>query len=145
MKQLQIISVLILSIFMFSCNAQENIKVEAKTTTANVIEVIDFHSMRRCKTCKAIEANTEAALEKHYAKELKDGLITFQTVNIEDEKNAALTEKFEATGTSLFINVIVNGVEEQINLTDMAFLKGKNKEEMAEELKMIIDEKLKLI
>ncbi len=51
------------------------------------------------------------ALETYFSKELKDEIITFQVVNVDEEENYKLAEKFEATGTALFLNVIVDGKE----------------------------------
>ncbi|MFN3316699.1 MAG: hypothetical protein ACK40K_07790, partial [Raineya sp.] len=43
----------------------------ANTSFAQTVEVIDFHSTHRCKTCLAIEKSAKAVLEKEFASELK--------------------------------------------------------------------------
>jgi len=111
----------------------------------NKIEVIDFHSTNRCMTCNAIEANTKYTLEKYFADELKSGEITFQTINIDEKENYAMAEKFEAAGTSLFLNVIKSGKETQINLTNFAFMKGKDKLNFSKELKSKVNKQLKIL
>jgi len=113
--------------------------------SVNKIEVIDFHSTHRCITCKAIESNTKLVLETNFAKELKDGVISFQIVNVDDEKNYKLAEKFQATGTALFLNVITNGEEKQIDLTQFGFKYGKNKAEFTKRLKSRIEKQLSKI
>ena len=111
----------------------------------NKIEVIDFHSTHRCITCKAIESNTKFVLETNFAKELKDGIISFQIVNVDDEKNYKLAEKFQASGTALFLNVISDGKEKQIDLTQFGFKYGKNTEEFTKRLKSRIEKQLSKI
>ena len=37
---------------------------------------------------------------------------------MDEEENFKLAEKFEATGTALFLNVIVDGKETKIDLTE---------------------------
>jgi len=113
--------------------------------SVNKIEVIDFHSTHRCITCKAIESNTKLVLETNFEKELKDGVISFQVINVDDEKNYNLAEKFQATGTALFLNVITNGEEKQIDLTQFGFKYGKNTEEFTKRLKSRIEKQLSKI
>jgi len=113
--------------------------------SVNKIEVIDFHSTHRCITCKAIESNTKLVLETNFEKELKDGVISFQVINVDDEKNYNLAEKFQATGTALFLNVITNGEENQIDLTQFGFKYGKNTEGFTKRLKSRIEKQLSKI
>lgn len=108
----------------------------------NKIEVIDFHSTRRCITCNAIEKHAKLTLDTYFAEELKEGKITFQVINVDDKKNYKLAEKFEAAGTSLFLNVIIDGVEKQIDLTQFAFKYGKNEVEFKKRLKSRIEKQL---
>jgi beta-glucosidase/6-phospho-beta-glucosidase/beta-galactosidase len=131
------------SVFMFiSCsgNAQENTK--KANSSVNKIEVIDFHSSHRCTTCKAIESGAEYTIQKYFATEVKEGKMTFLTVNVDDEKNSAMAENFEAAGTALFLNVIVNGKERHIDLTDLAFTYGNDKEQFSKELKLKLETEL---
>ncbi|MCC6410093.1 MAG: hypothetical protein IT270_00455 [Saprospiraceae bacterium] len=67
------------------------------------IEVIDFHTTHRCKSCLAIEKAARSVVETDFANEVKAGKIIFKTVDVDDSKNAALAEKFEASGTALFV------------------------------------------
>jgi hypothetical protein len=142
MKYSKIISLVILSVMLFSCtgNAQNN---EQKTeTVTNKIEVIDFHSTRRCMTCNAIEENTKFTLNNYFAKELESGKITFQSINVDDEKNYEMALKYEAAGTSLFLNVVISGEETQIDITNFAFQNGRNQEVFAKKLKNKIEVQL---
>jgi len=131
-----------MSLLMYSCNGNAQEK-SSSSTSENKIEVIDFHSTHRCKTCNAIEANTKFTLETYFAKELESGIITFQSINIDEEKNYAMAEKFEASGTSLFINVIIDGDEKIFNLTNIAFQKGRDQEVFSKVLKDKINRLLK--
>jgi len=143
MNKFRLLAAFTLSLAFASCtgNAQES---NQKTTDSmNKIEVIDFYSTHRCMTCNAIEASTKYTLDTYFAEELKSGKITFQTVNVDKDENYTTAEKFEATGTALFLNVIIDGKETQINLTDFAFMKGNEQEEFANELKQKIEAELK--
>ena len=143
MKKLNILSTLILSMFLFSCTGNAQDKTIEKQATKNLIEVIDFHSTNRCKTCKTIEANTKYTLDTYFAKELKSGKITFKIVNVDKEENEKFAEKFEATGTALFLNVIKDGKEKHVDLTNFAFMKGTDQKVFSDELKETIAIQLK--
>ena len=143
MKTIKLLSVLAISLILSSCNGPEKNKAETIETSISRIEVLDFHSTHRCMTCNAIEENTKYTLVTYFSKELEEDKITFQVINVDEKRNEKIAEKFEASGTSLFLNVIKNGKETQINLTDFAFMKGNKKEAFSKELKSKIDIELK--
>ena len=142
MKQISILSVLTISIFLFSFTGNAQGKSIENSVNKNTIEVIDFHTTNRCVTCKSIESNTKYTLDTYFADEVKSGKITFSVVNIDEKENEKLAEKFEASGTSLFLNVIKNGKEKQIDLTEFAFMNGKKQDTFSKELKTKIDNEL---
>lgn len=145
MNTLKLLSVLAISLLLASCNGQDKNKETSVDTSISKIEVLDFHSTHRCMTCNAIEANTKYTLYTYFTPELKEEKITFQVINVDEKENEKIAEKFEASGTSLILNVIKNGKETQINLTDFAFMSGNDKEAFSRELKAKIDTELKML
>lgn len=143
MKAIKFLTALAISFILISCNNQNKNKSTSIDKSISKIEVFDFHSTHRCMTCNAIEANTKYTLNTYFAPELKEEKITFQVVNVDKKENEKIAEKFEATGTALFLNVIKNGKETQINLTNFAFMNGNNQEAFSEELKTKIETELK--
>ena len=145
MKTIKFFAVLTISLILTSCYGQDKNKSNSLDRSVSKIEVLDFHSTHRCMTCNAIEANTKYTLETYFAKELKENKITFQVINVDEKEHEKIAEKFEASGTSLFLNVIKNGKETQINLTDFAFMNGNDKETFSKELKTKIDTEFKTL
>lgn len=137
--------VLAIGLILTSCNGQDKNKTTSLDKSVSKIEVLDFHSTHRCMTCNAIEANTKYTLNTYFEKELKEDKITFQVINVDKKENEKIAEKFEASGTSLILNVIKNGKETQINLTDFAFMNGNDQEAFSKELKAKIDTELKTL
>ena len=124
-------------------NTSENAStVENTPTVANKIEVIDFYGTHRCVTCKAIEASAEYTVDTYFADEKKAGKVIFKTVNVDDDANYDIAEAYEATGTALFLNVVKDGKQTHIDLTEFAFDKGNEQEEFAQELKSKIENEL---
>lgn len=145
MNTIKIISLLALTLFISSCKGQSKDEIKTPTQSISKIEVLDFHSTHRCMTCIAIEENTRYTLETYFEKELKEGSLSFQTVNIDEKENEKLAEKFQAVGTSLYFNIIKNGKERQVDLTEFAFMYGNEKEKFSEELKNKINTQLKML
>ena len=145
MKTIQFFTVLAISLVCTSCIAQDKNKPNSPDESVSKIEVLDFHSTHRCITCNAIEANTKYTLETYFAEELKENKITFQVINVDEKENEKIAEKFEASGTSLFLNVIKNGKETQIDLTNFAFANGNDQEVFSKQLKTKIDTELKML
>ena len=143
MKTIKISTVLVISLVLASCNGQNKSTENSLDQSISKIEVLDFHSKHRCMTCNAIEANTKYVLNTYYSKELKENKITFQVISVEE--NEKIAEKFEASGTALILNVIKNGKETQIDLTEFAFMKGNDQEAFSKELKARIDTELKTL
>lgn len=145
MKTIKFFTVLAISLILTSCNNQEKKQSNAIDQSVSKIEVLDFHSTHRCMTCNAIETNTKYTLETYFTQELKNNTITFQVINVDEKVNEKIAEKFEAAGTSLFLNIIKNGQETKIDLTEFAFMNGNDKEVFSKELKTKIDAELKLL
>jgi hypothetical protein len=145
----QIFLILSTVLLFASCN-NSTPKTETTTITTptnitklNRLEVYCFHGTRQCETCKNMKANTKFALDKYFASQLKDSSIVFSIVDVDDEKNEKLAEKFQATGTALMINKVVNGKDSIIDWSDFAFEKANDNEVYIAELKKMIDATLK--
>ncbi len=95
------------------------------------IEVIQFHSEHRCRTCLKIEQLTKKTLTNYFAN------IPFKLVNVDEARNAAMAEKFEASGTALFLFDPKTGRKK--DLTDFAFMKAGNEIAFENELKKHIE------
>jgi hypothetical protein len=75
------------------------------------VNIVYFHRTKRCYSCKYSEAQTRATLDTHFADELASGKITFVSVDVQDESNAAIIDKYGAYGPQLFISVLKGDTE----------------------------------
>ena len=89
------------------------------------VEVYYFHNERRCTTCMAVEDESVKALNELYPEKMKSGEMTFLSVNLEDDANKALADKFKISGQTL---LIVKGGKQE-NLTNTAFMYATTKPE----------------
>jgi hypothetical protein len=93
------------------------------------LEVIYFHATRRCPTCMAIEENTRKTLDTYFSNQLKGGTIKLTVINVDEDKNKSIAEKYEATGSALFLTVTNSGKETKTDMTDYAFSYARNNPE----------------
>jgi len=104
------------------------------------IEAYYFHYTRRCATCEAVESETKNAFDEYFPEKMKDGTITFLSVNIEEDGNEAFAEKMGVSGQTL---LFISG-EQKTDLTNDAFMYAKTKpEKLKKEIKKTIEELLK--
>ncbi|MCX6789350.1 MAG: nitrophenyl compound nitroreductase subunit ArsF family protein [Candidatus Gribaldobacteria bacterium] len=92
-----------------SWGSPKPLQVATNNQKADKIEVFLFHATQRCPTCIRIGQLAKATLEERFPEQLKSGKIYFREINIDFPENKALAEKFQATGSALFINAIRNG------------------------------------
>ena len=137
MKSVRILIVFALMIPAISCNSQSQKKVVAvdNTGSSDKIEAYYFHFTARCVTCRTIEAKAKENLETLYPNQVKQGLITFESVNLEEASSKPLAEKLGVSGQTL---LLVKG-DQKINLTNEGFMYAVAK---PEKFKEIINEKV---
>jgi len=138
---------LFMLIVMFACSAPTENSAGVRnenTMKANVIEVLDFHGKHRCESCLAIEANTRKTLETYYDDELKSNKIEFHVIDIEKPENEALADSYKVFGTALFINVIKDGKQKPIDMTNYAFKTGMEYPVFSAGLREELDKQLAL-
>ena len=110
----------------------------------SVVLIYNFHVTNRCPSCIAIEKATTKTLETYFSTEVKQGRIKRQILNVDDKANSAISEKYQAFGSGLFVTKVLNAKETTTDLTGDGFKFARNKEErFIEILKSIITEDLK--
>ena len=136
MKTYRLIIALLFMAPFIACTAQTS-KKEVKSSAGNSdkIEAYYFHFTARCTTCRTIEAKAKENLETLYPNQVKQGLITFQSINLDEASSKPLAEKLGVSGQTL---LLVKG-DQKINLTNEGFMYAVVK---PEKFKEIINEKV---
>jgi hypothetical protein len=145
MNTLKLSFVCFSAFILLSCNSQTTGNKEGKEVIAvsdsngsDKIEAYYFHFTVRCETCKTIEANTKSNLESLYPEHVRQGLITFQSLNLDEVTARQTADKLGVTGQTL---LLVKG-DQKINLTNDGFLYAVAK---PEKFKEIINEKVEFL
>ncbi|MGE5354750.1 MAG: nitrophenyl compound nitroreductase subunit ArsF family protein [Deltaproteobacteria bacterium] len=141
-------------IIINSCDGQSiSDKQDNKTTIRSgkksnkekpVVYIYNFHLKRRCVNCLAMEKVVNQTLEKYFQNEVKAGQIKMEVINVEDDVNKKLVEKFEVYGMALYIVRSYKGKEKIIDMTGDGVKYAKNKpDKLIEILKSKISDNLK--
>ena len=93
--------------------------------SADRVDVVYFHRTQRCYTCRYAEEWTRYTLETYFADELASGKVTFQSINVQDEANADIVEKYNnASYLTLCINTVRDGTDHIEEVTDIWLVIG---------------------
>ena len=112
---------------VFACMSIPPAKANSVISKENKekVKVYYFHNTRRCMTCNAVEKVTKEALKTQFTEELKDGIITFESLNIEEEEGKIAAKKLEVSGQAL---LFVSG-DKKTDLTTAGFMNAVTKPE----------------
>jgi hypothetical protein len=73
------------------------------------IVIYYFHRTARCYSCNIMEQYASNLVNQQYGQQVKSGVLEFRQINIDLPENREIARKFQASGSSLFINRIING------------------------------------
>lgn len=123
---------LILAITLSACGNKSNVyyfdkdgnmtttkPAEAKVEVADKLEIVYFHRTARCYSCNAMGEYAANLINSRFAKQIENGKIAFKQLNVELPENKEMAVKYRASGSSLFINKIIDGkdnIEQDTNV-----------------------------
>ena len=111
---------------------------------ATKLQIVYFHAKYRCATCTSIEENTKKTLNTYFSEQLKNGTIKLQVLDVSESKNEKMAEKYEASGSSLFLTKLNGTKETTTDFTNFAFSYSHNQaEKFIAGLKAEIEKNLK--
>lgn len=78
----------------------------APVIPADKIEVVHFHGTQQCWSCINVGKYALKTIKEKFPEEYASGKIVFQDINGELKENQEIVLKYQARGSSLFINAI---------------------------------------
>jgi hypothetical protein len=104
--------VLVASVASSSANNDKAASAPPKSSVAartHVVRVYYFHTTQRCASCKKIEAFSAEAIRAGFEREMGDGRLEWEVVNVDDPPNRHFTADYELYTKSLIVVDRVNG------------------------------------
>lgn len=106
---------------------QTQLPVENKKS-AQKIEVVHFHATEQCVSCITVGKLALKTIKERFPEEYASGKIVFKDINGELPLNKDMVMKYKATGSSLFVNAITDGVD-NIKENTTVWLKISNEQD----------------
>jgi len=75
------------------------------------IEVVHFHGTHQCWSCITVGEYALKTIKEKFPEEYKNGTIVYKDINGELSENREIVMKYQAGGSSLFINTVKDGVD----------------------------------
>jgi hypothetical protein len=75
-------------------------------TPADKIEVVHFHGTQQCWSCITVGEYALKTIKEKFPEEYASGKIVYKDINGELKENQDIVVKYQARGSSLFINAI---------------------------------------
>ena len=85
------------------------------------VDVVYFHRTQRCTACQSAGRFTRETVETYFANHLQSGVMSFRELDVEKPENAAVARKYDASGSALYLGVLMNGVEYLCPVEDIWF------------------------
>ncbi len=113
--------ILAFALILSGCNQSSTANQETNTTskndlpmsqaniTADKIEVVHFHATQQCWSCITVGEYALKTIKEKFSEEYKNGTIVFKDINGELPENRDMVIKYQARGSSLFVNAIIDG------------------------------------
>jgi hypothetical protein len=105
------------------------------------VEVYHFHRTQQCYSCIRLGELAEKTVNTYFTNELLSGALVFGHINYELPENSALSEKFEPSGSSLWIGTTI-GSEFNKEEDTKVWYKLQDEEGFMSYLKGVIDKRL---
>jgi hypothetical protein len=84
------------------------LKTEEKKADIKIIAYY-FHGTSRCVSCRKIEAYSDEAIKSGFTTELKDGVLEWRVVNVEEKENGHFVEDYKLYTKSLVLVEMKDG------------------------------------
>ena len=94
-------------------------QTQSVKNSADKIEVMHFHATHQCWSCITVGEYALKTIKEKFSEEYKNGIIIFRDINGELPENKDIVMKYQARGSSIFINAITDNqdnIEEDIKV-----------------------------
>lgn len=81
-------------------------------SSAEKIEVVHFHGTQQCVSCISVGKLALETIKTKFPAEYESRKIVFKDINGELNENQEIVQKYQARGSSLFVNAVRGGVED---------------------------------
>lgn len=99
---------------------QPSTSPQTKITEKEGVNILYFHGEHHCKTCEAIEKNTQIVINQYFTQEVSEGKLSFQIIDFSKSENEAIADSYQIAWDALLIVSKQGEQKEVIDLTNFA-------------------------
>lgn len=138
------IAVLLLLMFTIPKYFTGNVTASGTEISGDIekIEIIHFHGHNQCYSCITMGDYAEDTVNTYFEDELESGKITFDHINAQLQENKDKAQKYEVTGSSLWIGTYYKDGRFEKEQNTKVWYKINDKTDFMNYLKGVIEEKL---
>ena len=81
----------------------------AADAASHVVRVYYFRTNTRCASCRKIEAYTDGAVRRAFAREIEDGRLAWQVVNVQEPGNEHFIREYQLAAKSVVVVDVADG------------------------------------
>lgn len=100
----------LLAVSAFAVESVESTETQA-TTSSHYFIATYFHNSVRCPTCHRLEKLSSEAIKKAFASELKDGVLVWRAINVDEPDNRHYNADYQLFTKSIVISEVKDGKE----------------------------------
>lgn len=108
---------------------------ESAAPDSSLVKVYYFHTTNRCASCLKIEELTTASVETNFKKELTDGDLTFDLINVDKGEYKHFVKDYKLYTKSVVLSKVVKGKEVEWKNLDKVWLLLRSPEKFEEYIK----------
>jgi len=98
---------------------------------AEHVEVVYFHRTQRCAGCTEAERLVRKTFDTYFTDQLQSGELSLVVADVQKQENAALVQKYNAYGSSLYFGIVKDGTQYLWPVSDIWFALGDEPRFMA--------------
>ncbi|OFZ22573.1 MAG: hypothetical protein A2202_01885 [Bdellovibrionales bacterium RIFOXYA1_FULL_36_14] len=99
------------------------------------VEGLYFHGTNRCHTCNLMEGYIRDVLKDSFDKEIKDGLLSFESVNVDEASNQHYIQNYQLQSISFFLSLKKDGKEIKFQNVDQIWQLARNESQFKSYIK----------
>ena len=92
----------LMAVSAFAVESVESTEIQA-TTSSHYFSATYFHTTLRCPTCHRIETLSAEAIKKTFAKELKEGVLVWRAITVDESENRHYNADYQLFTKSIII------------------------------------------
>lgn len=126
-----------------SSTANNDLSNSQAEINADRVILANFHGTQRCAACETVGKYAKKTVKERFKEEQEEGRVVFKSIDGQLPENKELVQKYQARGSSLYINAIKNGednIKEDVRVWRLLSSEKEFMDYLEDEINSYLDE-----